>query len=75
MKGKIDNQGYLWLERKGVMKRALCPVRKLSGSGKALCGDYCALFCEPEDSTGGEIELSLCHTFHIFKKEDFKDER
>ena len=83
MKGKIDKDGILWLERAGEFKRQKCVFTMTLIRPEGLeayyqaqgCGDHCPLFCEPEDSTGGEIELSLCHTFHIFKKEDFKDER
>ncbi len=51
MKGKIDERGYLHLERAGVMKKQLCP--QISCRDQALykkdfpCGDWCPLFGEP----------------------------
>ena len=45
MIGKIDNKGFLWIERMRPegprMERATCP-RSLSS-----CGDSCALFGDP----------------------------
>ena len=72
MKGKIDKRGILWLQRGKSYREQRCPYTM---KYMQACGDWCALFSEPEESAGDEIELSLCHTFHIFKKEDFKDER
>ena len=71
MKGKINEEGYLELLRGNVYRPQGGPFDQ-SGS---YCGDWCALFCEPVEVVGNEIELNLCHTFHVFKKEDFKDER
>ena len=54
MKGKIDEGGYLMLSRK-VTIPAYCPfadVEIVPGTwGNKQCGDWCALFGEPEAET------------------------
>jgi hypothetical protein len=38
MKGKIDINGHLWLERRGNLEWMMCPYKK------TRCGDACPLF-------------------------------
>ena len=71
MKGKIDKNGKLWLWRGNKYKIQECPIHGLTYN----CGDWCPLFCEPEADTIEKIELDLCHSFHLFDKENFIDER
>lgn len=47
MKILIDQDGELWLERKGAMKVQECPYKH--GTRGELCGDQCPLFGEPFD--------------------------
>lgn len=83
MKGRIDMDGILWLERAGEIKRQKCVFTMTLNRPEELepyyeskgCGDWCPLFGEPKQTRKGEIELTLCHNFHVFKSEDFVDER
>lgn len=43
MKAKIDKDGFLYIERAGVMKRQHCPY-----VDEQICGDWCPLFGEPQ---------------------------
>ena len=61
MKGKIDKDGFLWIERKGKWTKQFCPF-----IGDDWCGQWCLLFGEPEFIDGhprfidGHPRLSLC---------------
>ena len=61
MKGKIDKDGFLWIERKGEWTKQFCPF-----VSKVWCGHWCPLFGEPEFIDGhprfidGHPRLSLC---------------
>jgi len=62
MKGKIDKNGFLYIEREnGKYKIADCP----RGSQENPCGDWCALFEEPEkikkDPSKNAIYLPICN--------------
>ncbi len=67
MKIKINDDGYLEIERAGKFKEQYCP-----SGGK--CGDGCALFeeLEKEDDC---IILRLCKKVYLIKQKDFTDER
>ena len=79
MKGKIDEDGNLYIERAGKMKQQFCPF------DVKPCGDWCPLFGEPMDNTmswttvdghiGGHktTELELCRKKLYF--DEFTDER
>ena len=54
MKGKIDKDGFLWIERKGEWTKQFCPF-----VGDGWCGHWCPLFGEPE-FIDGHPRLSLC---------------
>jgi len=54
MKGKIDKDGFLWIERKGEWTKQFCPF-----VSKVWCGHWCPLFGEPE-FIDGHPRLSLC---------------
>ena len=90
MKGKIDSQGFLHIERAGVMKEQLCPFQSLDTNplyGKE-CGDWCPLFGEPYtwekcklDKNNDKvyvnmISINICnrHDFE-FELNDLTDER
>ena len=63
MKGKIDKDGFLWIERKGEWTKQFCPF---VGDCNDWCGQWCPLFGEPEFIDGhprfidGHPRLSLC---------------
>jgi len=54
MKGKIDKDGFLWIERKGEWTKQYCPI-----VNDDWCGQWCPLFGEPE-FIDGHPRLSLC---------------
>lgn len=67
MKGKIDKNGCLLIERRnGEYIKQICPFKK------DFCGDACPLFGEPENG-GGYINIRLCQSVAQFKY--FGDER
>ena len=70
MKGKIDNQGYLVIERAGVMRWQYCPFQK-----GIFCSDTCPHFQEPILDKEGNTHLFLgCgDTTLVFS--EFTDER
>jgi hypothetical protein len=76
MKGRIDNAGYLVINRAGKERMQGCPFN----SG-AYCGDWCPLFSEPVlegeskylDSMPGYWVIRLCRKAVIL--EEFDDER
>lgn len=68
MKGKIDKDGYLHIERNNGFRQQLCPF-----SEQANCGQWCPHFGDPEERSGvplnytknGEpimgFDLRICH--------------
>ena len=77
MKGKIDSNGWLRIERGGKEKLQECPFTQKTFQVNDLtirepCGDWCPLFDEP-DFTDGGAHLELCQTHYYF--EQFTDER
>lgn len=82
MKGMIDDIGFLWIERGGEIKQALCPfdIGLVSHHKISPCGDWCALFREPVShafAADGKtrITIELCRASHTFLAEDFYDDR
>lgn len=88
MKGKLNENGLLLVERKGEYVTQLCPYtsfRHDGGSSAMGCGHWCPLFGEPMDNTmswttvdghiGGHktTELELCRKKLYF--DEFTDER
>jgi len=67
MKGKIDKDGFLWIERKGEWTKQFCPF-----VSKVWCGHWCPLFGEPE-FIDGHPRLSLCRK--VLKFVSLVDER
>jgi len=73
MKGKIDKDGNLWIERAGKMRNMSCPYAEGdSHVTSRSCGHWCALFGEPEEYPGC-IHLALCKKTLEFT--EFTDER
>ncbi len=80
MKGKINNEGELYIERAGRMVSQLCPYRS---SAPHTCGDWCPLFGEPsreyictimgQDCFSKNTTLNLCNKKMTLT--EFKDER
>ena len=69
MKGKIDEDGNLYIERAGKMKQQFCPF------DVKPCGDWCPLFGEPEAEFGTKsVILHICKDKMLFLDE-FTDER
>ncbi len=56
MKGKIDNEGHLYIERGRRLTEQGCPY----SSGEAFCGDWCPLFGEPNVVEFPENETMTC---------------
>jgi hypothetical protein len=87
MKIRINKNGYLEIERIGKWKRVLCPLDSIrADTACSTCGDWCALFGEPEESpvffesdgtsgTGELVELELCHKTIVVNKKNFEDLR
>jgi len=78
MKGKINNWGFLETYRRPYLahQRCVCPFNAMNKLYK--CGDWCALFGEPELFENEETQkaqwwLDLCHRNLIF--DEFTDER
>lgn len=72
MKIKINQQGYLEIERSIVSRKQWCPY----SSGNIQCGDHCPLFHEPVGTKGeGYISLELCQTMYTIPFAEFSDER
>jgi hypothetical protein len=75
MKIKIDYEGFLWIQRGTNFSTVHCPIME-----NKLCGDWCALFGEPDkdDPIFVEevfVELELCHKVLKVQPENFADER
>lgn len=69
MKGKIDKDGVLHIERAGVMRQQWCPQ---SGGH---CGDWCPHFGEPKYDRGREATvIDICSGKRLVFDE-FTDER
>ena len=87
MKGKIDSNGWLRIERGGKEKLQECPFMQrafqVNDVSIAPCGDWCPLFDEPDfteipckygkSEPDGGAHLELCQTHYYF--EQFTDER
>lgn len=71
MKAKINKNGFLSLERAGLLKEQACPYTQAEGH----CGDWCPLFYINWLPSGDSIVVDLCKTNHIIKLEDFTDDR
>ena len=71
MKGRIDENGDLWLMRGGGDRMQECP----HADTLVLCGDWCPLFGEPHVMAERPTftRLVLCRKEWLFK--EFKDER
>jgi len=80
MKGKIDSNGWLRIERSGKEKLQECPFTQKTFQVNNLtirepCGDLCPLFGEPRKAQiGTSIMVELCNERTLFFDE-FTDER
>jgi transcription elongation factor Elf1 len=73
VKGKIDRDGWLWIERAGEMKIQECPYQSCT----AKCGDWCPHFGELEKIVE-ELTVYLyisCGCDKTFAFGEFTDER
>ena len=67
--GKIDKNGYLFIERGGRMERQDCPYTRMSP-----CSHSCPKFGNPDMCSGRTVFLAICGgQVLVFKK--FVDER
>ncbi len=82
MKGKINLNGYLKIERAGTMRSQICPqvmrrglLRPNPSYEDLPCGDWCPLFSEPERLNPRDEgwEILICKTSLYFT--EFQDER
>jgi hypothetical protein len=74
MKGKIDINGWLYIERAGEIKEQICPINHADIN----CGDWRPLFQEPYYYTDEESHivftvLKICKQSIFFKQ--LEDER
>ena len=70
---KIDENGTLWIKRKGKLKRQYCPLQ--SRNVDVYCGDGCPLFSEPIwNDLFITLELCFGKVIKCYATE-FKDER
>jgi len=78
MNGKIERNGYLMIERAGVMRTQYCPFTARYHDAPVPCSDMCPLFGEPEKQEtsfpeGCHTTILLCHerelTFDTFTDE------
>jgi hypothetical protein len=80
MSGKIDKNGYLALERKGVLKKVCCPFTVSSRNGATqgvYCGDWCPFFGDPyKEGCSTVTILEICHgeSFYFGNFEDDREE-
>ena len=72
MRGKINEDGFLEIQRAGVMGLQVCPVHFPKGD-EHFCGEWCPLFREPVTVPGGTT-VRLCNGGEWFFTE-FTDER
>ena len=74
MKGKINRNGNLWIERPGKPDDFLlcCPFKFTH----SYCGDWCPHFREPQAAQNGQVYIALtCGGETLLLFDDFKDER
>lgn len=69
VKGKLNKDGVLEIERAGKFKKADCRHDR----GGIFCTDDCSLFQEPEEMQDGTTALMLCSALWHFI--EFEDER
>lgn len=79
MKGKIDNNGWLWIERGSKEKLQECPFMQrafeVNDIAIAPCGDWCPLFGEPKlEIDGKSAIIEICDGKTLFL-DQFADER
>ena len=84
MKGKIDRDGFLWIERAGKMNETTCPYSQWlnkTTEEPISCGDWCPLFGEPilkalrlfNNDVVNKMTIELCRKDIIF--DELTDER
>jgi hypothetical protein len=71
MKGKIDRDGSLYLERAGKLKGQFCPHQK----GLMNCGDWCPHFAEPTETIDYTYLCISCGCGKTFAFNELTDER
>lgn len=76
MKGKIDREGYLQIERKVNYKPQHCPIAICGNLNRinSTCGDWCPLFGEPLSNMASLTAIEIC-THRILIFDEFEDER
>lgn len=80
MKGKINNEGILEIERAGRFKKMECRIAGL-GFGDlghdpmaCLCGDDCPHFGEPEYYEKRHVIIEICQS-RFLSFDEFEDQR
>ena len=64
MKGKINKNGNLYIQRGNFMSAQRCPY---ANEPCEQCGDWCPLFGEPQGAPDDLRTLRLCHTNLMFE--------
>lgn len=72
MKGIIDKNGWLFIQRPHKMKPIYCPYDARVNDEGARCGDWCPMFDDPVRLITG-WEVGLCQTILLF--DELTDER
>ena len=83
MKGLIDKNGWLAIERAGKMKSQYCPWTVWQDDAVHSCGDWCSHFGEPrweEAKEGGFVKAAYLNltcggATRLFVFDEFTDER
>jgi len=87
MKAKLDKEGHLFIDRRGVLKQQDCRfttswyrAKKGYQAGKMApvgvpCTDHCPLMGEPVEQSDGTVLLQLCHgrTLVLTELEDLRE--
>jgi len=76
-KMKINKEGNLEINRAGNFKKVCCPYDNVVDGGW-YCGDWCALFREPQLNDYDshiDVEIELCRVSYICEQCEFEDQR
>ena len=59
MKAAINQDGFLSIERAGILQRQYCPFQAAEESQE--CGDWCPMFGEPDIWSQNLVSISICN--------------
>ena len=79
MKGKLDEDGCLWIERRGKFVKQYCAdtahlVEEKEETVMVPCGDWCASFGEPQFvEEQKKMRLVICTGIWMFDSFEWKE--